>query len=144
MGNVRGLCVVLNADERGERGATGSERTGRRDFNHTTCRSRLQSLVSSLSLAVEARPVCFSAIVFLGLDEGLGLAPVVHLDVDLGVGVALVSKALEVAAVAQQVQRQAESQHAQRQEAHVHLRTKQGSCVFDNVGKTTTLNFRGF
>lgn len=125
MGNVRGLCVVVNADERGERGATDSERTGRRDFNHTTCRSLLQSLASPLSLGVEARPVCFSAIVFLGLDEGLGLAAVVHLDVDLGVGVALVSKALEVAAVAQQVQRQAESQHAQHQEAHVHLRATQ-------------------
>lgn len=57
----------------------------------------------------------------LGLDEGLGLAAVVHLDVDLGVRVALVSKALEVAAVAQQVDGQAESQHTERQEAHVHL-----------------------
>lgn len=36
-----------------------------------------------------------------GLDEGLGLAAVVDLDVDLGILVALVSEALEVAAVAQ-------------------------------------------
>lgn len=58
-----------------------------------------------------------------GLDEGLGLAAVVDLDVDLGILVPLVSEALEVAAVAQEVERQAESQHAQRQQAHIHLKT---------------------
>lgn len=103
-------------------------------------KSRLLSV-----LGVEARPVWLSAVVFLGLDEGLRLAAVVHLDVDLGVGVALVSKAPQVAAVAQQVQRQAESQHAQCQEAHVHLRAtkNKGSHIFNNAGKTITLNFRG-
>lgn len=68
-----------------------------------------------------------SPLFLLGLDEGLGLAAVVDLDVDLGVLFALVSEALEVTAVAQQVEGQAESHHAQHQQAHVHLRTAYGS-----------------
>lgn len=58
------------------------------------------------------------------LDKSLGLAAIVDGDVELGVLVALVPEALEVAAVAEQVERQAESQHAQHQQAHVHLKTK--------------------
>lgn len=74
--------------------------------------------------------------VVLGLDEGLGLAAVVHLDVDLGVRVALVSKALQVAAVAQQVDGQAESQHADCQEAHVHLEVSARSLLVNKVNYT--------
>lgn len=55
-------------------------------------------------------------------DEGLGLGAVVYLGVDLGVLVALVPQALQVAAVAHEVEREAESQHAQHQQAHVDLR----------------------
>lgn len=77
---------------------------------------------SSVPPSRSVDPSASSQRVVLGLDEGLGLAAVVHLDVDLGVRVALVSKALEVAAVAQQVDGQAEAQHADCQEAHVHLR----------------------
>lgn len=58
-----------------------------------------------------------------GLDDGVGLATIVDLDIDLGILVTLVSEALEVTAVAQQVEGQAESQHAQCQQAHVHLKT---------------------
>lgn len=61
------------------------------------------------------------------LDENLGLAAFVDLDVDLWVLVALISEALEVAAVVEQVDGQAESQHAQHQQAHVHLNTTQRS-----------------
>lgn len=70
---------------------------------------------------------CRSLVFLPGLDKGLGLAAVVDLDVDLGILIALVSEALEVAAVAQQVEGEAESQHAQRQQTHVHLKTTRES-----------------
>lgn len=57
------------------------------------------------------------------LDKNLWLAAVVDLSVDLGVLVALISEALEVAAVVEQVDGQTESQHAEHQQAHVHLNT---------------------
>lgn len=79
--------------------------------------------------------------VVLGLDKGLGLAAVVHLDVDLGVRVALVSKALEVAAVAQQVDGQAESQHADCQEAHVHLEGSARRLLVNKVNCTKLTEF---
>lgn len=78
-----------------------------------------------------------SSKVALDLDKGLGLAAVVHLDVDLRVRVALVSQALQVAAVAQQVDGQAESQHAHCQEAHVHLEVS----VFGNKVNYTNRMF---
>lgn len=61
------------------------------------------------------------------LDEGLGLAVVVDLDVDLGIFVLFVPDALEAAAVAQQVEGEAESHHAQHQQTHVHLKEAPGS-----------------
>lgn len=90
---------------------------------------------SPYSLAIERSPFTFP-----GLDEDLGLAAIVDLHVDLGILVALVSEALEVAAVAQQVERQAESQHAQHQQAHIHLKTTYGS----DRHHDTTNNQRSF
>lgn len=73
----------------------------------------LLQLSAAQSLQVEALTrLRFQRWSWVYLDEGLWLAAVVYLDVDLGVRVALVSKAPEVAAVAQQVDGQAESQHA--------------------------------
>lgn len=112
-GCFRGMSGVCVSSERRRAGgaATGLERTAALSSS---------SLLHSVPPGRSFDPPAFSKVV-LGLDEGLGLAAVVHLDVDLGVRVALVSKALEVAAVAQQVDGQAESQHADCQEAHVHL-----------------------
>lgn len=102
-GNVRGQCVIrVHQNELGE--------------VRRVRRGQLLSppaLCCSQSLQVEALTrLRFQRWSWVYLDEGLGLAAVVYLDVDLGVRVALVSKALEVAAVAQQVDGQAESQHA--------------------------------
>lgn len=127
-GNVGGGVCVPSERRRTGGGATGLVRTAASALSSW-------SLLRSVPPGRTSDPPAFSKVV-PGLDEGLGLAVVVHLDVDLGVRVLLVSKALQVATVAQQVDGQAESQHAHCQQAHVHLGGSTGSSEQGELYKT--------
>lgn len=63
--------------------------------------SHVTFLLLPLRLQCSASSLLFCRSVTPSLDEGLGLAAVVDLDIDLGVLVTLVSETLQVAAVAQ-------------------------------------------
>lgn len=65
------------------------------------CQNAVTFLLLPLLLQCSASSLLFCRSVTPGLDEGLGLAAVVDLDIDLGVLLTLVSETLQVAAVAQ-------------------------------------------